>query len=205
VESPQALDHVLEGALRLEHERRERARRGRRLFAFVGGSVVVAALGADLALAGELGFPASALGEFAEKNRPSFETAPPFAAGVATPAIMAPAPPPEAPAAAPVPASPPEPSPAVRAAPEATGALDEYEARCFVKIDGKVVVSHSCRILRDGGKSVVFEIEDGPLTIDQRQGRVWSARLKDRDFGNVYKTGECWGAQGFYVCDRGRK
>jgi hypothetical protein len=43
------------------------------------------------------------------------------------------------------------------------------------------------------------------LTIDQRQGRVWTARLDARSFGNVYKTGECWGAKGFYVCDRGRK
>ncbi|ATQ68673.1 hypothetical protein CQW49_12860 [Methylosinus trichosporium OB3b] len=202
--------HLLLPRWGVSAKRQEALYRRRPLSAARGASVAGAVIGVSLAFgagAGELGFPASALGEFAEKNRPSFETAPPLAAGAAAPAIMPPAAPPaEPPAPQPAPASPPEaPPPAVRAAPEATGAMDEYEARCFVKIDGKVVVSNSCRILRDGGKSVVFEIEDGPLTIDQRQGRVWTARLKDRDFGNVYKTGECWGAHGFYACDRGRK
>lgn len=74
-----------------------------------------------------------------------------------------------------------------------------------MKIDGKVLESRGCRILREGGKSVVFQIAEGALTIDLRQGRVWTARLEGRDFGNVYKTGECWGAKGFYACDRGRK
>jgi hypothetical protein len=191
-------------------EKRQRGpHRRRRLSVARGASAAAAAIGvgfAFVASAGELGFPASALGEFAEKNRPSFETAPPLAPGAAAPAILAPAPPPDPPAAEAAPSSPPEaPPPAARPAQEGTGAMDEYEARCFVKIDGKVLVSRSCRILRDGVKSVVFEIDDGPLTIDQRQGRVWTARLKDRDFGNVYKTGECWGAHGFYACDRGRK
>jgi hypothetical protein len=192
-----------------------------------------AAIGVGLAFgaaAGELGFPASALEEFARKERaPSFDAAPPLAPPIATgsiaapSAIVAPAPSPapaepatpaEEPASpAPSPSAPSTPptKPVARPAPRppaqetTTTGLDEYEARCFVKIDGKVVVARGCRILRDGGKSVVFEIEDGPLTIDLRQGRVWTARLKERDFGNVYKTGECWGATGFYACDRGRK
>jgi hypothetical protein len=182
--------------------------------------------------AGELGFPASALGEFAEKQRPSFEAAPSLAPGA--PLVLDAVPPASAPpaatsspaaasspagapaAAAPAEASTPAPAPpaasrqAAHEAPAETldrtgSALDEYEARCFVKIDGKVLESRGCRILRDGSKSVVFQIAEGALTIDQRQGRVWTARLDARSFGNVYKTGECWGAKGFYVCDRGRK
>jgi hypothetical protein len=182
------------------HCQEGRPRRGRpaaALGAFVAGAAIGIAFGA---CAGELGFPASALGEFAGKDRPSFQAAPSLAPGSAVaPAIVAP----PAPAAS-VPASPPPVASRGPARETVTG-LDEYEARCFVKIDGKVLVSRGCRILRDGAKSVVFEIDDGALTIDLRQGRVWTARLEGRDFGNVYKTGECWGAQGFYACDRGRK
>ncbi len=67
-----------------------------------------------------------------------------------------------------------------------------------------MVIAKPCRILRDKDKEVIFEIDEGPLTIKLRQGRVWTARLKDRDLGAVYKTGPCWGAKGFYACDRGR-
>ena len=66
------------------------------------------------------------------------------------------------------------------------------------------MIAKPCRILRDKDKEVIFEIDEGPLTIKLRQGRVWTARLKDRDLGAVYKTGPCWGAKGFYACDRGR-
>lgn len=98
-----------------------------------------------------------------------------------------------------------EPSPPAARAAEPAPTLDEYEASCFVKIDGRVLVSKTCRILREREKSVVFEIDEGPLTLDYRQGRTWTARLAERDIGNVYKTGNCWGAHGFYACDRGRK
>ncbi|MBY6241760.1 hypothetical protein [Methylosinus sp. Sm6] len=181
--------------------RRQDGRRRRVGLATNGAALAGAATGLGLAfgaLASELGFPASALGEFADKGRPGFETAPPLAAGSFAPAIVAP----PAPTAE---TAPPAPAPPARAASVRASGMDEYEARCFVKIDGKVLVSRSCRILRDGEKSVVFQIDDGPITIDQRQGRVWTARLESRDFGNVYKNGECWAARGFYVCDRGRK
>jgi hypothetical protein len=290
VDRPQALDHLLEGALRHEDDGLERALaagearppvlgppllrlpdaldrieansdgtlpllRGspralsdrtesfdrsefgpspiRRKPGHVAGRAILlaAATGTVLAFgagAGELGYPASALGEFAQKDRPGFESAPSLTPG-GTPLILDTAPaaaprPPSSPAPAASPASAPVPAaaapaeaptaPAPEAAsreplhesPDATGAaLDEYEARCFVKIDGKVLEARGCRILREGGKSVVFQIAEGALTIDQRQGRVWTARLDARSFGNVYKTGECWGAKGFYVCDRGRR
>lgn len=172
---------------------------------------------ASAAGAGELGYPASALGEFSAKPRSSFENAPPLAAPVVAPLSSDPAAartstPPEPaapPAAAPAPlaqAEPgsAEPSPPPKASPEPTAGLDEYEARCFVKIDGRVLTAKVCRILKEKEREVIFEIEEGPLTIRLRQGRVWTARLKERDFGNVYKTGSCWGARGFYACDRGR-
>lgn len=188
---------------------------------------------ASAAGAGDLGYPASALGEFSAKPRSSFDNAPPLAAAPLTAAPSAiplssdqaasrgvsPAPvaqsEPEATAPSPQGSSPqgsssqetspPDQTPASPApAPQSLATLDEYEARCFVKIDGRVLIAKTCRILRDKDKEVIFEIDDGPLTIKLRQGRVWTARLKDRDFGNVYKTGSCWGAQGFYACDRGR-
>lgn len=191
-------------------------------------SLLGAALGVGLATtagAGDLGYPASALGEFSAKPRTSFDNAPPIAAPplampLATEQTAAPAPTP-APAPAPVPAASAAPAPAAPASPalveaeaveppssepESTSStgLDEYEARCFVKLEGHVVIAKPCRILRDKDKEVIFEIDEGPLTIKLRQGRVWTARLKDRDLGAVYKTGPCWGAKGFYACDRGR-
>ncbi|WP_159730483.1 hypothetical protein [Methylosinus sp. Ce-a6] len=193
---------------------------------------------ASAAGAGDLGYPASALGEFSAKPRSSFDNAPPLAAAPLTAAPLAiplssdqaasrgvsPAPvaqsEPETTAPSPQGSSSQEDSPQETSpqesrphdqtpaspapAPQSPATLDEYEARCFVKIDGRVLIAKTCRILRDKDKEVIFEIDDGPLTIKLRQGRVWTARLKDRDFGNVYKTGSCWGAQGFYACDRGR-
>ncbi|HEY8064097.1 MAG TPA: hypothetical protein VIF40_05130 [Methylosinus sp.] len=189
-------------------------------------SLLGAALGVGLATtagAGDLGYPASALGEFSAKPRTSFDNAPPIAAPpLAMPlaaeqtAAPAPAPAPAAPApapAAPAPAAPASPTLVEAEAveppssePESTSStgLDEYEARCFVKLEGRVVIAKPCRILRAKDKEVIFEIDEGPLTIKLRQGRVWTARLKDRDLGAVYKTGSCWGAKGFYACDRGR-
>jgi hypothetical protein len=153
--------------------------------------------------AGELGYPGSALAEFAGKPRPSFDEAPPVAAGGSQ---SAPKPPPEpAPAAEPVPAAPPSPTAPAAAEAPLDATFDEYEARCFVKIDGNVVTSKVCRILREKDKSFVFQLAEGALTITHRHGRVWTARLGSRDFGNVYKTGSCWGAHGFYACDRGRR
>ncbi|WP_026191580.1 hypothetical protein [Methylosinus sp. LW4] len=202
--------------------------------ALLAAGLVAAAPG----VAGDLGYPASALGEFSGKPRSAFDNAPPLAApfvpsadpeqtGTTAPAqapvpapVQAPA---QVPAQAPVraPVRAPAPRPAAAPAPVAeaeepaetppsetgsapsTGALEEYEARCFVKLQGRVVIAKSCRILREP-KEVIFEIDEGPLTIKLRQGRVWTARLKDRDLGAVYQTGPCWGAKGFYACDRGR-
>ncbi|MBG0809554.1 hypothetical protein IY145_09200 [Methylosinus sp. H3A] len=168
---------------------------------------------ATTAGAGDLGYPASALGEFSAKPRTTFDNAPPIVAPFAVPLAAdqsaAPAAPPASSAAAAPLAqaeteaveSPPSPS---DPPPTASAGLDEYEARCFVKLEGRVVIAKPCRILRDKDREVIFEIDEGPLTIKLRQGRVWTARLKDRDLGNVYRTGPCWGAKGFYACDRGR-
>jgi hypothetical protein len=194
-----------------------------------GMSVRVPLLGAALVVglattagAGDLGYPASALGEFSAKPRTSFDNAPPIVAPLPIPLVAeqaaAPAPPSAASPSAPAPMvraeavdpapsegqeSSPQPSSSEAASTPSAG-LDEYEARCFVKLDGRVVIAKPCRILRDKDKEVIFEIDEGPLTLKLRQGRVWTARLKDRDLGAVYKTGPCWGAKGFYACDRGR-
>ncbi|WP_161912217.1 hypothetical protein [Methylosinus sp. C49] len=187
----------------------------------LAGALLAAGLAATTAVAGDLGYPASALGEFSSKPRGAFDNAPPLAAPFVPPAdpeptattapaqppvrapVRAHAPPPAAAAPAPV-AEAEEPAPPPSdPAPAPAGALEEYEARCFVKLQGRVVIAKSCRILREP-KEVIFEIEEGPLTIKLRQGRVWTARLKDRDLGAVYQTGPCWGAKGFYACDRGK-
>ncbi|TDX67092.1 hypothetical protein EDE12_101634 [Methylosinus sp. sav-2] len=207
----------------------------------LSGALLAAGLAATTAMAGDLGYPASALGEFSSKPRSAFDSAPPLAAPFVLPAdpeqtaTTAPAQPPaqppaqapvqapvqvpaQAPARAPVRAHAPPPAAAAPApvaeaeepapppsdtAPAPAGALDEYEARCFVKLQGRVVTAKPCRILREP-KEIIFEIDEGPLTIKLRQGRVWTARLKDHDLGNVYQTGPCWGAKGFYACDRGK-
>lgn len=179
---------------------------GRRLARALG---VLASLGlVSSASAGDLGYPASALAAFSGAARPSFTEAP----AIAKEALAEPGAP-LAPAERPVSAETAAPSAAVAAAssdaaepePDAEPSLSEYEAACFVKIDGRVLTSRPCRILREKGKEVIFQLAEGPLTIRLHHGRTWTARLEGRDFGNVFKTGECWGAHGFYACDKGRR
>lgn len=158
-----------------------------RLAIMLGVALVVGF--APRAGAADLGYPGSALAEFADKPRATFDDAPPLGAGRGPVAVA--------------PDIVPAPAPAQTPAPAPT--YDEYEAQCFVKIDGRVVIGRVCSILREKEKSVTFELTEGPLTLTFRQGRVWTARLGDREFGNVYKTGSCWGAHGFYACDRGRR
>lgn len=128
--------------------------------------------------AAELGYPGSALKEFERGPLPSFEEAPPLDAGSAEDA------------ATPEPEKPPS--------------YDEYLADCFVKIEGRVLISGRCQILREDDKSVTFELAGEPLVLSFRQSRTWTARLGERDLGKVYKRGSCWGNRGFYACDRGR-
>lgn len=148
---------------------------------FVTASGVWLAFGAGFcAGAAELGYPGSALKEFERGPLPSFEDAPPLDVA------------PER--------SAPEPEPR----PEKPPRYDEYLANCYVKIEGRIIISGRCQILRENEKSVTFELADQPLVLTFRARRTWTATWGDRDLGKVYKRGSCWGNKGFYACDRGR-
>jgi hypothetical protein len=49
---------------------------------------------------------------------------------------------------------------------------------------------------------VTFEFPGRSLEIVQKHDRVWVATLGGRTLGPVYKSGSCWGAKGFYACEK---
>jgi hypothetical protein len=81
-------------------------------------------------------------------------------------------------------------------------AADGRAAKCFFKLSGAVQNSGPCKILHTGN-GVTFQFPGKSLTITQLQGRVWTATLGGHSLGKVYKSGACWGAKGFYACEKG--
>ncbi|MEK4035177.1 hypothetical protein WOC76_07785 [Methylocystis sp. IM3] len=75
-------------------------------------------------------------------------------------------------------------------------------AHCYLKLAGRVQSSGSCRVRRTE-ESVILELPGKPLEIAHAHGRVWTAALGGRALGNVYRSGSCWGARGFYACEKG--
>jgi hypothetical protein len=73
-------------------------------------------------------------------------------------------------------------------------------ARCFVKVDGKVIAGHGCPV-QHAGKRVVFALAGKPVTVTLNHGRVWSASMGGVSLGKVFKTGSCWGSERAYICE----
>lgn len=75
-------------------------------------------------------------------------------------------------------------------------------AKCFVKVSGRVQMSGACKVAH-AGESVRFQLPGKTLEISHKAGRVWVATLGGRSLGQVFKNGACWGARGFYACEKG--
>ncbi|WP_281928151.1 hypothetical protein [Methylocystis iwaonis] len=79
---------------------------------------------------------------------------------------------------------------------------DAHMAKCYLKLSGRVQNSGSCKV-HHTAEAVTFDLPGKPLEIAHKHGRVWTATLGGRNLGQVYKTGACWGAKGFYACENG--
>ncbi|MGJ0620233.1 MAG: hypothetical protein ACR65Z_05905 [Methylocystis sp.] len=86
------------------------------------------------------------------------------------------------------------------AAPEAPNARGN--AKCYVKISGRVLEGGACQISRNGG-AVTFQYSGQTLKLSPVRGKTWSVALAGKNLGNAYKSGSCWTSRSVYVCDRG--
>ncbi len=89
-------------------------------------------------------------------------------------------------------------APAARSAGESPARF----SHCYLKLAGRVQSSGGCRV-RHTEDAVVLEVQGKPLEIAHARGRVWTATYGGRSLGKVYRSGSCWGARGFYACEKG--
>lgn len=132
------------------------------------------------ATSGALGDNALALGDLVQRPRLSFSDAPPMDSSSSSPA-----------------------SDDTEVKKEIKPRQDEYVAKCFVKVDGRVHANGSCRVLRTEGRKVTFELAGKPVTISFDHGRTWLATLGSRELGKVYRRGSCWASRQVYICENG--
>lgn len=78
------------------------------------------------------------------------------------------------------------------------------QARCFVKVDGRVVFEHACPIRQPKRSTLMLDLGEKPLLLSMGHGRTWTATLGGRSLGKVYKSGQCWGRRRqVYICAYG--
>lgn len=104
--------------------------------------------------------------------------------------------------AAPAPEAKSEPAAPATQAEAPRDADDARMAKCYLKLAGRVQNSGACKV-HHTAEAVTFDLPGKPLEIAHKHGRVWTATLGGRNLGQVYKTGACWGAKGFYACENG--
>jgi len=75
-------------------------------------------------------------------------------------------------------------------------------AKCYIRISGRVLEGGACQISRNGG-AVTFQYSGQTLTLSPVRGKTWSVALAGKNLGNAYKRGSCWASRSVYVCDRG--
>ncbi|MCQ4189862.1 hypothetical protein [Methylocystis suflitae] len=77
-------------------------------------------------------------------------------------------------------------------------------AKCFVKIDGRVLFERSCMLRQPGRSTLTLSSGADAIVLTQDHGRTWTASLGGRSLGKVYRTGECWGRRRqVFICAKG--
>ncbi len=77
-------------------------------------------------------------------------------------------------------------------------------AKCFVKVDGRVLFERSCMMRQPRRSTLTLNAGDDAVVLTQDHGRTWTASLGGRSLGKVYRTGECWGRRRqIFICARG--
>lgn len=81
---------------------------------------------------------------------------------------------------------------------------DARHAKCFVKVDGRVLFERSCTLRQPSRSTLTLNAGDDAVVLTQEHGRTWSADLGGRSLGKVYRTGQCWGRRRqVYICAKG--
>ncbi|AZG75872.1 hypothetical protein [Methylocystis rosea] len=100
-------------------------------------------------------------------------------------------------------------APAARTAARESQRKDEpanegRRAKCFVKVDGRVLFERSCMLRQPTRSTVTLNAGDDAVVLTQDHGRTWTASLGGRSLGKVYRTGECWGRRRqVFICAKG--
>lgn len=77
-------------------------------------------------------------------------------------------------------------------------------AKCFVKIDGRVLFERSCLLRQPTRSTLTLNAGDDAVVLTQDHGRTWTASLGGRSLGKVYRSGECWGRRRqVFICAKG--
>ncbi|PPD06146.1 MAG: hypothetical protein CTY30_11745 [Methylocystis sp.] len=77
-------------------------------------------------------------------------------------------------------------------------------AKCFVKIDGRILFERSCMLRQPRRSTLTLNAGDDAVVLTQDHGRTWTANLGGRSLGKVYRTGECWGRRRqVFICAKG--
>lgn len=77
-------------------------------------------------------------------------------------------------------------------------------AKCFVKIDGRVLFERSCMLRQPRRSTLTLNAGDDAVVLTQDHGRTWTASLGGRSLGKVYRSGECWGRRRqVFICAKG--
>ncbi|MGD9539687.1 hypothetical protein [Methylocystis sp.] len=77
-------------------------------------------------------------------------------------------------------------------------------AKCFVKVDGRVLFQRNCLLNQPSRSTFNVTAGDEAIVLRLEHGRTWTASLGGRNLGKVYRTGECWGRRHeVYICAKG--
>ncbi|MFA6205028.1 MAG: hypothetical protein WC689_02355 [Methylocystis sp.] len=77
-------------------------------------------------------------------------------------------------------------------------------AKCFVKVDGRVLFERSCLLRQPRRSTLTLNAGDDAVVLTQDHGRTWTASLGGRSLGKVYRSGECWGRRRqVFICAKG--
>lgn len=112
-------------------------------------------------------------------------------------------------AAAAATAEPDDEAPAARTAARESQREDEpanegRRAKCFVKVDGRVLFERSCMLRQPRRSTLTLNAGDDAVVLTQDHGRTWTASLGGRSLGKVYRSGECWGRRRqVFICAKG--
>ena len=97
------------------------------------------------------------------------------------------------------------PPPAARQSQRADEPANEgRRAKCFIKVDGKVLFERSCMLRQPSRSTLTLNAGDDAVVLTLEHGRTWTASLGGRSLGKVYRTGQCWGRRRqVYICAKG--